>query len=462
LAAIASATTYQNDLIVPAGTYKLSGSTTLNIDIGKMSMLGVGVAIFDCSAMTATNAAQIFSSLSYPNSHYTNEVNKLSGILFKGGSVAGRHGLLVGHATYTSNCQTVVEGCGFTGFDRNIHFTSNAWRPVFYHCVSMTALNYTLYWPSGLTNSGEAMSFYHCQFNDGTGKVQCDANGQQIHLYSCSILNQPVVITGTTCMMTMFGGNMENPANATPYTYVTVSGANSVLVMNGNSLVVNPTATFTDAIFNISNAQSSMVFNNIIWPDGSHLQFETTVGWRTFAKGLGRVFLSGNSFWPASGGEKCPVSAVVNSLNNGNFELGNTNGWTVASYGTAGSTAVASATALKNGSYGLLVTTVAAGGINATQKANVKPGQLVQVFAWAKVATLGTNPAGYIQGRFYDALGNQIGATVGDAISSTSWVRFGSTETMFTPAGATTFEITINGQVGTNVIYFDDFIVNVN
>jgi len=400
--------------------------------------------------------------LGYPESHYTNTVNKLSGIVFKGGSTGGRHGLLVGHVSNTMNGQSVIEECSFVNFDRNIHFMTNAWRTVFRDCVSMTALNYTLYWPSGLTNAGEAMSFYHCQFNDGTGKIQCDADGQHIHMYSCSILNQPVVITGTTVMITMFGGNMENPANATPYTYVTVSGLNSVFVMNGNSLVVNADATFTDAIFNISNAQSSMIFNNIVWPDGVHLQFETTVGWRTFAKGVGRVVLNGNSFWPASGGQKCPASVTANGLNNGNFELGNTTGWTVTAYGTGGSTAVASATAKKNGTYGLLVTTVAGGGINITQKVNVKPGQLVQTFAWLRVATAGAAPIGYFQYKFSDALGNQI-SIGGDEISSTSWTMFGSSQTLYAPVGADTVEIIINGQTGgPNVIYVDDVIVNIN
>lgn len=460
LAAIAAATTAQCNLLVPAGTYKLSGATTLSIDIGKMSLVGDGTATFDCSAMTATNAVNVFSSLAYPNSHYTNEVNKLSGIVFIGGSVAGRNGLLLGHPTNTNNCQTVIENCSFVNFDRCHHFTDNAWRCTFRNCVFMTAVNYTMYWPAALTNAGESISYFHCQFNDGPGKLQVDADGIQINMYSCSILNQPVVINGISVKWSMFGGNMENPANPAPYTYITINNVSS-FSMSGTGLVLNA-AVFTDAIFNLTVAGATLSLNDIQFPDGANLQFETTVGWRTFAKGVGRVFLNGNTFQAASGGQKCPVSATANSLNNGNFELGNTNGWTALPYGVAGSTAVADAAAAKNGGFGLKLTTVAGGGINIYQQFAVKPGQLLQTFAWARVQTAGSTPSGYFQMTFLDALGNAVSPTYSDPISNAAWGQFGSSQTRYVPAGASTCSILINAQVGgPNVIYVDDVIVNV-
>lgn len=460
IAAITASKASESSLTVPDGTYSISGSTGLDVDIGKMSMCGSGVVIFDCSALTATNAIQVYSSLSYPNSHYTNTINKLSGIVFKGGSVAGRHGLLIGSASYANNGQTLVERCGFVNFDRCHHFTSNAWRCVFNKCVFMTAVNYTMYWPSGVSNAGEAISYYHCQFNDGTGSMLVAANNVNIYMFSCSILNQPITISGFTVLWIMFGGNMENPANATPYTYITISNA-STFVMNGTGLVLDALATFTDAIFNLSSSGSSLIFNNVIWPDGSNLQFETTVGWRTFAKGSGRVVVNGSSYWPLSGGYKCPVSASANSIYNGNFETGNTDGWSVAAYSTAGSTAVASATAKKNGTYGLLVTTVSGGGINITQDCKVKPGQLVQLFAWIKVATAGSAPIGYFQLAFFSATGNQI-SIVSNEISSTSWTAFGSSQTGYAPAGADYCKVVINVQTGgPNVVYVDDVILNI-
>ena len=460
LAAIAAATAAQCNLLVPAGTYKLTGATTLSIDIGKMSLVGDGTATFDCSTMTATNAINVFSSLAYPNSHYTNTVNKLSGIVFIGGSVVGRYGLLIGHPTNTNNGQTVIEGCSFVSFDRCHHFTDNAWRCTFRNCVFMTAVNYTMYWPAALTNAGESISYYHCQFNDGPGKLQVDADGVQINMYSCSILNQPVVINGISVTWSMFGGNMENPANPVPYTYLTITSV-STFYMSGTGLVLNA-AVFTDAIFNLTNAGATLNLNNILFPDGANFQFETTVGWRTFSKGIGRVFLSGNSFQAASGGQKCPVSVTANSLNNGNFELGNINGWTAVTYGVGGSTATATLAAAKNGAFGLELTTVALGGINIYQQFAVKPGQLLQVFAWARVQTAGSVPSGYFQMTFLDTLGNAVSTTYSDPISNAAWGQFGSSQTRYVPAGASTCSILINAQVGgPNVIYVDDVIANV-
>ena len=422
-AAVAYAKTAKCALTVPSGTYILSGATTIEIDVGLMSMVGEGVVTFNCSAMTATYAFQIYSSLSYPASHYTNTLNKLSGINFIGGGVVGRGGLLCGHPTYTNTGQTYIENCSWYNFGINLYFASNAWRYMFYHCVSQTAVTY--------------------------------------NMYSCSILNTAVNITGSSNFFRMFGGNMENAANPTGYTYVTISGATNSFTFDSTTIVIN-TSTFTAPLFVVA-ANSTLNLVSCTLPETPSYNPTATIGWYSYASGAGRVISTGGSYFPLGGSVRPTLSASFNDLYNGNWETGNTNGWTATSYGTGtASTAVASATAKLNGTYGLLVTTYATSGINVSQAIPCVAGQLVRANTNYKVATGGTNPVGYFQISFKAADGTVI-STIGDSLpsSATAWTIASQACFAYAPAGTVSVTCNINGAPGSNVIYFDDAVLNI-
>ena len=463
-AAIAAATTAKTTLVFPSGTYKLvtpSNTNGLQVDLGVMSIAANGNVIIDCTSLTTSYAIQVFSSLPYPVSHYQNTTHGLRGLSFVGGATPGVNGMLAYHPTYTNGCQFKIDSCSFYNFDTNLYLATNTWRVSFVNCCFLTGHATNVLFGSG-TNQGESVMFEHCLIADG-GDLLVDSFGNQINFYSTSILNTRLWVTGSVNTINMYGGNIENPGSALAYQYIRIgnlagnSHTNTVNLF-GVPITVNPTS-WTDPLFYVLT-NNSLNFVNITWPDIGDYNVAGTTGYLQYVDGGGKVSASGSSYWPVGGGAKPIVSKQVNRAYNGDFEAGNTNGWTIAAYGTPGATAVASATAKKDGSYGLLVTTVVGGGVNATQSFPVRPGELVKVFCWAKVATLATAQAGFFSIEFLSADGRVL-AAYGDAITTTYWAQLGTGISYYAPIGVASVRLTLNGQPGGNVLYFDNAAINI-
>lgn len=462
--AIAVATIAKANLVFPPGTYKIvtpSNADGFQVDLGVMSIAASGNVKIDCTALTTNYAMQVFSSLSYPESHYQNTTHGMSGLSFVGGADAGVNGLLVYHPTYTSNCQFKIESCSFYNFDINMYLEANAWRVSFVNCSFLKGNTKNILFGNG-ANQGESIKFDHCIIADG-GDFEVVGTGNQIYMYSTSLLNTRLWVTGNSNTINMYGGNLENPGSALAYQFIRIgnlaanNGTNTVNLF-GVPITINPT-TWTDPLFYVLS-NNSLNFVNTTWPDINNYNVAGATGYLQYVDGGGKVSASGSSYWPLSGGQKPIVSKQVNSLYNGDLETGNTNGLTVTAYGTPGSTAVASVTAKKDGTYGLLVTTVVGGGINVTQNFPIRPGELVKIFCWAKLATLGAAPAGYFQVSFVSAGGQTI-ATYGEEVTSTSWTQLGTGLTYYAPPGAASVALIINGQPGANVLYFDNVAINI-
>lgn len=461
--AVASATANSFCLFVPPGTYKMNATSAIELDLGKMSMVSDGNVVFDFSGSTAPGqyAIWVYSSLSYPESHYQNTTHCLSGISCVGAGAGKINGLLVYHPTYTNNCQFKIDSCSFYNFNSNMYLEANAWRVSFVNCVFLTGNSSNIVLGTG-TNQGESIKFDHCMIADG-GDFEISGSGNQVNCYSTSILNTRLWVTGNSNTINLYGGNIENPGSALAYQFIRIGNLDAnnhtnTVNLFGVPITINPT-TWTDPLFYVLT-NNSLNFVNITWPDINNYDVAGTTGYLQYVDGGGKVSVNGSSYWPLGGGAKPIVSKQVNSVYNGDFETGNTDGWTVAAYGTAGSTAVASASAKKDGSYGLLVTTVVGGGVNVSQNFPVRPGELVKIFCWAKVATLGASPAGYFNLSFVSA-GGQVLATYGDEITSTDWTQRGTGVTRYAPVGAASVTLTINGQPGGNVIYFDNAALNI-
>lgn len=460
-AAIAAATTAKTTLVFPAGTYKIvtpSNANGLQVDLGLMSIAANGNVKIDCTSLTTAYAMQVFSSLSYPVSHYQNTTHSLANLSFVGGADAGVNGLLVYHPTYTNNCQFKIESCSFYNFDTNMYFEKNAWRISFINCVFLKGNATNVLFGPG-TNQGESVKFDHCIIADG-GDFQLDSTGNQINFYSTSILNTRLRITGSSNVVNMFGGNLENPGSALAYQYVRIEGTNNRVTLFGTSITVNAT-TWTSTLFYVVSG-STLGFSNVTFPDINNYNVAASGGYSEFVSGTGRVVAAGSSHWPAGGGVKPTISSLNNSLYNGDFETGTTAGWTVTPYGTGGSTAVASATAKKFGTYGLLATSVVGGGVNVTQTQTCLPGQLVTVFAWVQLATAASaTPWDYVQTVFKSADGTTL-ATYGDGdITVGTWDQLGTQASKYAPVGTATVTLTLNVQPGGNVVYFDNLVMNI-
>jgi len=460
-AAIVAATAAKTTLVFPAGTYKLvtpSNANGLQVDLGLMSIAANGNVKIDCTSLTTAYAMQVFSSLSYPESHYQNTTHGMTGLSFVGGADAGVNGLLVYHPTYTNNCQFKIDSCSFYNFNANMYFEKNAWRVSFVNCVFMDGNSVNVLFGPG-TNQGESITFDHCMINDG-GDFQLDSTGNQINFYSTSLLNTRLWITGSSNTVNMYGGNLENPGSALAYQYVRIEGTTNRVTLFGTPITINPT-TWTDTLFYVE-ANNTLTFSNTTFPDINDYNVAATGGYSEFVSGTGRVLAASSSHWPLGGGIKPTISHLNNSLYNGDFETGTTAGWTVTPFGTGGSTAVASATAKKFGTYGLLATSVVGGGVDVTQKQSCLPGQLVTVFAWVQLVTAASaNPWNYIQTVFKSADGTTL-ATYGDGDTTVgTWDQLGTSSSKYAPVGTATVTLTLNVQPGGNVVYFDNVVMNI-
>jgi hypothetical protein len=465
---IAYAKTAKCILLIPSGTYILSGATTIEIDVGLMSMVGQGIVVFDCSAMTATYAFQVYNSLSYPTGQEVSPLNKISGIKFIGNNTATKNGIYLAHPTYAQGCNILIENCSFVNFDNNMTFGSNVWRADINHCYSAGATTSVVHFESGATNAGESMGFYSCQFVGSKFLIEYPA---QINLYSCSILVCQLKSTVSSVILHMYGGNIENPGSAIDQPYINIVGATNWFGLHGTGITMNTfSGSFTSPLFNITDATSTMVLFGVLLPETSYYT-ASTIDTYSYCGGAGRILSYGGMYFPAGGAQKPSLSAgQSNSVYNYGFETGNTNGWVVTPYGTSGSTAVASATAKDHGTYGLLATSVDGGGINISQTVPCVAGQLIRANCNVKVASSTTSTVAYVQVSYTTANGTTI-ATYGQSVSNTttSWTSVGGVPggggtVNLAPAGAAyvTFNLNVQpGSGGSNVVYFDDAVLNI-
>jgi hypothetical protein len=317
---------------------------------------------------------------------------------------------------------------------------------------------------SGSVNSGESMCFLHCQFVGAKVEVNYSA---QIMFYSSSLLVCPLVSNASSVFCQFFGGNIENPGTHLDESYIDIQGETNWFGIHGTGIVMNTFAgqSFTKALFVVEEASSTLALFGVLLPETPYYTASTLETY-SYASGAGRVISYGGMEFPLGGAGKPTLSAgQSNCIYNYGFELGNTNGWVVTPYGTPGATAVASTTAKDHGTYGLLATAVDGGGINITQTMSCVAGQLVRAGCNVKVASSTTATVGFVQVAYTTDNGTTV-ATYGDSIlsSDTTFISVGTATVNPVPAGATKVTFTLNVQVGsggTNVIYFDDAVLNI-
>ena len=178
LAAIV-ATGKKGVLYVPAGTYKINSSLTVNISF--VSIYGES-ATLNFSSLTSGAALIVNSTVSPP---YANAITFISGLQLIGNSTAGS----VKGIQYTSstgvahfsvdNCSINTFGVG-ESFETNSYLISHKNTDVWNCTVGVQNL-------AGFTNNGENISYVGCTiFNNGTNVVQNNSNGD-INFTNCSL-----------------------------------------------------------------------------------------------------------------------------------------------------------------------------------------------------------------------------------------------------------------------------------
>ncbi|QQV91607.1 tail protein [Klebsiella phage vB_KpP_FBKp27] len=450
-------------------TYALTGTTGLNIDLAKMSFGAIfGRARIDATGFTGDGAIWIHSSATYPNVG-PNHTNSMRGVEIFGSIVSGQAGWVLGNknsdanGTYNGDCH--VYDCVVRNFDIRILFTNSTWRYKFYSCgITNTAVGtYTLYAPSGLSDSGESISFIQCKFYDNKGNpILVALSYCAISFVGSSILNTPISVTGTGSHLSLSGmGNMENPNQQSWYRYVSVTGVGAKFSFNSATIICNQPTAQTKPLFYIGT-NAYMHFGDVRLT-GNAYPFEGGDDLiRSWCEGPGYITESGCTIDPTSGVGARPLHKSISPIYNFSFETGTTAGWTVNASGSASQTAVVSADSAKAGTYGVRITSISTLSCFLTQRFVVTPGQTITMSAWAKILTAGVNgnSAGAITVTYYTKSGEQISSQGSNLPSAvTDWAVYASFVMGKIPVGAAEAVVSLSAKEGA-VVDYDAILIN--
>lgn len=462
-AAITAAETALGIVWIPPGAiYRID--TGLTIDVGKASLWSSG-AILDASSMTADYALSVYSSRTYPANYKYNVSRSIKGITLMSDQTTGVHGIKVGHATYTRHNEINFENVSVFDFDRALEFIDYSWGITFRNCAFRNADTYHLYYPTGLTGSGETFSFFECIFTDGAGVIHI-GGAANFEFHSCSILGTPLNVS-SDAHITLLGGVLESPDyTGTGYRYVDVSGTSAEVILNGTKVILGePTgnnwemAPFTNDV----TGTGGLVLNGVHLPlpvgidDGWFLP-ETTDDQKVWVTGTGRTIVNSVfSFASFTAYNYAAICAANNLIRNGDFEAATISPWKANAYGNDRATATISTTAKRKGTNGLLISNAAGAGINVWQAFYVQPGVVYIAGGWGyRVNDVGVTS---ILLRFYDANNNELSSTLGTIPITVDVTWAYKSAVAKAPAETVYAKVEITAPAGQSV-YWDDIIVN--
>jgi hypothetical protein len=466
-AAIAVAAATGAELYFPPGTYKIT--SRLTFDISKFSVRGDSATL---DGSTSTNGLlRVYGTQSYPADERTNITHSISGIYFKGSNTAGKWLVQIGEtgAAYVGSEDILFDSCAFAYEGTLISFVDNAWRTKFVNCSLIFPLDYYMYFNRfTTTNSGEVMVFEKCwMVNGDTAYIYI--NGGQFYFNNCSFPGGGVglfQILGDAHVVVSHSNIETQPGASASQRLFNVSGS-ALCVIDGCTWVFNGGPYYIAPV--LANDYAGVKIKNCTIPFwGTDIQSQVTDGIKGFVYGNSPYISFSDNYITGTGAPNQNTIACAGQassiLYNGNAETNSTAGWTAVTYGTAGSTVVASTSAAKNGTYGFRMTCVATGGVNFSQTLNVGDavGRTVLVGMWAR-AVAGTGVVSYPDVYFYAADGTQI-TTLGTMSidgSATTWAWVGAYGVV--PPGTNTIKMNLNGQslAAGCTIDFDSIILNV-
>ena len=411
---------------------------------------------------------RVYGTQSYPVDERTNILHSISGIYFKGSNTTGVTLVQIGEtgSTYSGSEDILFDSCVFAYAGTLIKFVDNAWRTKFVNCSLIFPLDYYVNF-NAPSNAGEVMVFEKCwMVNGDTAYIYL--NKGQFYFNNCSFPGGGVglfQILGDAHVVVSHSNIETQPTSASQRLFNVSESA--MCVIDGCTWVFNSGPYYIAPV--LANDSAGIKIKNCTIPFwGTDIQSQVTDGIKSLVFGASPYVSFSDNYITGTGAPNQNTIAVAGQassiLYNGDAETGNTNGWTAVSYGTSGSSVVASASAAKNGSYGFRVTCVANGGINFSQTLNVGDdvGRTVLVGMWTR-AVAGTGIVSYPDIYFYAADGTQISnlGTMSVAGTATSWAWIGAYGVV--PAGTNTIKMNINGQSlsGGCTIDFDSIILNV-
>lgn len=460
-----------NLVLQPGKTYILTGSTGLDIDLGYFSFgCTFGRAGIDATGFTGDAPIWVHSSAPY-SVGYRVHSNIMRGVSVVGSlKGTGQAGIIIGNknnnanGTYNGDCN--IMHCSFKNFDKLLLATNSTWRYKFTDCgftTELTGTTHAMHFPSGLSDSGESISFDNCKIYDTkSAKIMLECANFSIGMSGTSILNCPVEISGTGSLINLDStSNIENPGASGWYRYVKVTGAGARFNFNGCTIVCNTPSIQTQPLFEVG-ANAFLDFSHVKMPGNNYLFQNGTEGLRTFVEGDGYVIATSVIADIASGSGNIPLHKSLNPIRNSGFETGDLSSWSFNNQGSASQTCVVGTEYKKTGTYGARMTSFGSLSCYLTQNVKVTQNNYYTTTCQINTITAGAGTtAGALTVTFYDRAGNAIQSGASSSFTNTpsGWQSVGQFIQGRVPQAAEYCEVSIRCREGA-VIDVDNPIIN--
>lgn len=455
--------------LVPGKTYKITGTSGLEVDLGYYSFgCPFGSAYLDFTEFTGIDCLWVHSSQPYPIGA-RNHLHKLRGVRTKGSIQNIDQSLLVignnndnSNGTYNGDCK--IEDCLFSTADIVLKATNSTWRYKFINCGFMmeTAGKYAMLFPAGLTDSGESITLQNCKiFDMKRCPILVACANFSMAMPGTSVLNTPIQVTGAGSLLILdSASNIENPVAPTWYRFVEVTGVGARVVLDGATLVCNGPANQTKPLFYVGT-NAFMVFHNVKLPGNAYRFYMGDEGYDSFVEGPGYVIATSNIADITSGAGNKLLHRSLTPIRNYAFAAGDLTGWSFNTQGSVSQTAVV-APEYGNTGYGVRITSYGSLSCYLTQKPKVINNNYFTTSMKARVQVAGTGTsAGSLTITFYDRDGVvlQSGGTATIPNTVGDWVSYGAFLHGRVPQNAEYAEVSIRCREGA-VIDVDSILIN--
>lgn len=455
--------------LVPGKTYKITGTAGLEVDLGYYSFGCLfGSAFLDFTEFTGNDCLWVHSSQPYP-AGARNHLHSMKGVRAKGAILGANQSLLVvgnnndsSNGTYNGDCK--IEDCLFSTADIVLKATNSTWRYKFINCGFMmeTAGTYAMLFPSGLTDSGESITFQNCKiFDMKRCPILLACANFSMAMPGTSVLNTPIQVTGAGSLLILDSAtNIENPNSPTWYRFIEVTGVGARVVLDGATLVCNGPANQIKPLFYVGT-NAFMVFHNVKFPGNAYKFYLGDEGYDTFVEGPGYVIATSNIADITSGvGNKVLHRSLV-PIRNYAFASGDLTGWSFNTQGSLSQTAVVSSAYGYTGN-GVRITSYGSLSCYLTQKPKVVNNNYFTTTIKARVVEAGTgSSAGSLTVTFYDRDGVVLQSGGAATIPNTvgDWVSYGAFLQGRVPQNAEYAEISVRCREGA-VMDVDSVLIN--
>ncbi|CAD5240870.1 putative tail fiber protein [Klebsiella phage vB_KqM-Westerburg] len=468
--AYAKANNIETVLLMPGKTYTFTGTQGLDIDLGYFSFVcPFGRSYIDFSNFTGPYCLWAHSSQSYPYGA-RNHCHTMKGVHAKAAIQGINQALLLlgnnnnsSNGTYNGDCK--IESCLFSTADIVVMGSASTWRYKFLECGFMmeTAGTYAMYFPAGISDSGESITFQNCKiFDMKRCPILLACNNFAIGMPGTSVLNTPIQITGAGAMIVLdSAANIENPGATTWYRYAEVTGVAARLILNGATLVCNGPSNQTKPLFYVGT-NAFIDFSHVKTPGNAYQFYSGDEGYNTFVEGPGFVIANSCIADIASGAGNIPLHKSLNPIRNYAFASGDTTSWSFNNQGSPSQTVVVAPEYGFSG-YGARMTSFGSLSCYLTQNAKVTNNNYFTTTIKLRTVQAGTSSvgAGALSINFYDRNGVSVQASSIATISNTvgSWVSIGNFIQGRVPQSAEYAEVSIRCREGA-IIDVDSVIIN--